>query len=216
MKIFNNIIQGSDEWFQFKKGKVGGTFLKSIMGTPKAFEDACYELLGEKLISGVEEDSSYENAMDRGTRLESEAIAAYQFETGRTVTKTGACLSDENSSVMYSPDGLEGETEDVEIKCPLTKNYMKIWIKIDFKTWTFKINNEIPDEYYWQIIQAFIVNPKLQRRNFVAYNPNFKQHPLHIIVVERDSVLVDIEKAKKKQFETLEGINKLMSQMVKL
>ena len=117
------------------------------MGTPKAREDAKYEIIAERLTVGVEMD--YENPMDRGTRLEPEAIKAFEFETGKSVEITGFCQNDENDHIAYSPDGIISDEEDVEIKCMGGKNHVKMWLK-----------NEVPSDYRWQNVQAFIVNHK--------------------------------------------------------
>ena len=143
----HNILQGSTEWLHKRKGVVSGTVLKGIMGTPKARLEAFYEVLAERLTVGVEED--YENAMDRGLRLEPEAISLFEFETGKKVERTGICESDENPQIGNSPDGLIGDTEAIEVKCMGGKNHVKMWL-----------TNEIPDEYVWQATQYFIVNEK--------------------------------------------------------
>lgn len=203
MKKHNDIEQGSGEWHQIRKGKITGTTLKAIMGTPKARQDAMYEIIGERLTVGVEED--YENPMDRGHRLEPEAISAFEFETGKSVERTGFCESDDNSSIAYSPDGIVSDEEDVEVKCMGGKNHVKMWL-----------TNEVPDEYYWQLVQAFVVNPKLQKRNFVGYNPDIPIHPLHIIEVTREQVAEDIEKAKNSQDMFLEEVEMELSKIITL
>jgi putative phage-type endonuclease len=203
MKRYNDIEQGTEAWHQIRKGKITGTTLKAIMGTPKARQDALFELMAERLTVGVEMD--YENPMDRGIRLESEAIAAFEFETGKKVERTGFCSHDENDLIAYSPDGLISDEEDVEIKCMGGKNHVKMWL-----------TNEIPDEYYWQVVQAFVVNPTLKKRNFVGYNPDIPSHPLHIIEVTREQVQEDVDKAKQKQEEFLKEVEKQLSEIIKI
>lgn len=189
MKKHNEIQQGTEAWHQIRKGKITGTTLKAIMGTPKARQEAKYEIIAERLTIGV--DMDYENPMDRGHRLESEALAAFEFETGKKIETTGYIEQDDNSLIGYSPDALVMNTndeEDVEVKCPLGKNYVKMWL-----------TNEVPEEYYWQMVQGFAVNPVLKKRWFVGYNPDISLHPLHIIEVKRDDVENDIETAIEKQ-----------------
>ncbi len=83
----HQIEQRSNEWKQLRKGKITGTQLKSIMGTPRARKEAMYEILAERLTVGVEDE--YENAMDRGIRLEGDAIAMFELHTGKQVDKIG-------------------------------------------------------------------------------------------------------------------------------
>lgn len=199
----HNITQGSEEWHHLRKGKITGTTLKSIMGTPKARQEAVYEIIAERLTVGV--DMEYENAMDRGIRLEPDAISAFEFETGFTVDTTGYCEDETNTQIGYSPDGLIGETADVEVKCMGGKNHVKMWL-----------TNEVPDEYYWQVVQAFIVNEKLEKRYFVGYNPDIPTHPLHIIEVTREQMLEPIKEARVAQENFLKEIEGQLSQIVTL
>jgi len=206
MKKHNDIKQGTEAWHQIRKGKITGTTLKAIMGTPKARQDAMYELIAERLTVGVEMD--YENPMDRGIRLEPEALAMFEFHTGKKVETTGFVEHDENSLVGYSPDGLIKDTddkEDVEVKCPGGKNYVKMWL-----------TNEVPEEYYWQLIQAFVVNPKLEVRWFVGYNPDISIHPIHIIKVTREQVANNIVVAQEKQLAFLSEVDAKLAEIIKL
>jgi putative phage-type endonuclease len=197
----NNCEQRSDEWFHLRKGKITGTTLKSIMGTPKARKEVMYEIIAERLTVGI--DDEWENAMDRGTRLEPEAIAAFQFETGLKVDTAGLCQDDDNDKIANSPDGLIGENEAVEIKCMGGKNHVKMWLE-----------NEIPDEYYYQVLQYFVVNEKLKNLYFVGYNPDIPSHSLHIIKVERNEE--EIENARKKQEAFLQEVEAILSTIIKL
>lgn len=206
MKKHNDIQQGTEEWHQLRKGKITGTTLKAIMGTPKARQEAIYEIMAERLTVGI--DMDYENPMDRGTRLEPEALAMFEFETGKKIETTGYCESDDNSLIGYSPDAIVSntdDTEDVEVKCPLGKNYVKMWM-----------TNEVPEEYYWQLVQAFVVNPKLENRYFVGYNPDIQIHPLHVIKVARKDVESDIEIAFEKQNLFLSEVDTMLEKIIKL
>ena len=203
MKQYNEISQKSEAWHHLRKGKITGTTLKAIMGTPKARQEALYEIIGERLTIGV--DTDHENPMERGNRLEDEAITAFEFETGKQVDRTGFCQSDENDKIAYSPDGLIGDTEDVEIKCPLGKNYVKMWL-----------TNTVPDEYEWQVVQAFVVNPKLQKRYFVGYNPDIPAHSIHIIEVTRESVTPKIIEAQFAQSKFLKEVDEQLAKIIKI
>lgn len=202
----HNIEQGTPEWHQLRKGKITGTQLKDIMGTPKKREDAIYEIIAERLTIGVEDSENYENAMDRGVRLEPDAISAFELETGKSVEVTGFCEDDTNPMIANSPDGLIGETEAIEVKCLGGKNHVKMWL-----------TNEVPDDYKWQVVQYFIVNEKLEKLYFVGYNPDIDIHPLHIIEVKREQIQEAIEKAVvgQKQFllEVEEIIKKLIPEL---
>jgi putative phage-type endonuclease len=199
----HNLEQQTEEWHHIRKGKITGTTLKSIMGTPKARQDAIYEIIAERLTEGV--DMDHENPMDRGNRLEPDAIASFELETGKSVERIGFCEDDTNPMIANSPDGLIGENEAVEVKCMGGKNHVKMWL-----------TNETPDEYDWQIIQYFIVNEKLEKLYFVGYNPDITVHPMHIIEVTREEVTEKIEKGKKAQETFLEEVESILKTIIKL
>lgn len=183
MKI-HRLDQQTEEWHNLRLGKITGTVLADLHGTPKARESAFYEILAERLTPNVDMEHLQENAMARGNRLEPEAVKAFEYVTGKKVDRVGFCENDEHPMIGYSPDGLIGEEEDIEIKCPQGKNYIKI-----------VLTNEIPKEYHHQIIQGFVVNPKLKKRYFIAYNPDIVSYPIHIIEVTRESLEQEIAEA---------------------
>lgn len=195
--------QLSPEWFQLKKGKISGTVLKSIMGTPKARQDAIYDLVAESLTVG-EESEEYENAMDRGTRLQSDALSSFELEKGIKVEEVGFLEHETIPRIGYSPDGIISDEEDIEIKCPLGKNYVKMWL-----------TNLVPEEYFWQMVQAFVVNPKLQKRYFIGYHPNIEVHPLHIIEVTRETLTDSIEKAEANQKIFISEVDDILKTLIK-
>lgn len=195
--------QRSDEWFQIRKGKVTGTVLKNIMGTPKARQDAIYDMVAQRLTIGI--DDGDENAMDRGVRLEGEALKMFELETGLDVELVGFAEDETNPLIANSPDGLIGENEAVEIKCMGGKNHVKLWL-----------TNEVPDEYWWQVVQYFVVNPKLEKLYFVGYNPDIPVHPYHCIEVVREDIEEDVDKAKTSQSEFLKEVETILSTIIKL
>lgn len=201
----HNIEQKTDEWHHLRKGKITGTTLKAIMGTPKARQDAIYEIIAERLTVGVESEGDYENPMDRGSRLEPDAIAMFELETGKEVERVGFAEDDTNPFIANSPDGLIGEDEAVEAKCMGGKNHVKMWL-----------TNKVPDEYEWQVVQYFVVNEKLQKLYFVGYNPDIPVHPLHIIEVTREEATENIQKAKIAQEEFLGEVNEILKTIIEL
>lgn len=197
--------QNSEAWFHVRKGKITGTTLKAIMGTPKARQEAIYDIIAERLSVGVSTD--YENPMDRGNRLEPEAITVFEFETGIKTELIGFAEHDDNTHIGNSPDRMvkDDDTLAVEVKCPLGKNYVKLWL-----------TNEVPDEYEHQVIQYFAVNEQLQKLYFVGYNPDIKIHPLHIIEVTRESLGDKVQIALEKQTEFLLEVDAILRTIVTL
>jgi len=202
MKSHNNVEQRTPEWHQLRKGKITGTTLKSVMGTPKARQDALYDIIAQRLTVGL--DDGEENAMDRGTRLEVDAIAEFELETGLKVDSTGLSEKDGNPFIANSPDGWIGEEEGIEIKCPGGKNYVKMWL-----------TNHVPDDYYWQMVQYFVVNEKLKKLYFVGYNPDIPVHPLHIIEVKRETIMAEIADAESSQVAFIKEVEAILSTIIK-
>jgi len=207
MKKYNT-EQRSPEWEQLRKTHITGTALKGIMGTPRARQEAIYEVIADRLTVGVESDEEYENPMARGTRLEPDAIAEFEFATGKKVERVGFCESDDIKEVAQSPDGYIADTNDteaIEIKSMGGKNHVKLWL-----------TNEVPDEYYWQVIQYFVVNDKLEKLYFVGFNPQIPVHSLHIIEVKRENLESDIKKAKESQKVFLQEIESILLTLIKI
>lgn len=203
MKNHDNIKQGSPEWHQIRKGKVTGTALKKIMGTARAREEAFYEIIAERLTVGLGDES--ENAMDRGTRLEPEAVATFEFETGKKVEITGFCEDDDDPMICNSPDGLiPKENAAVEVKCLGGKNHVKMWL-----------TNQVPDDYEWQVVQYFVLNKKLETLYFIGYNPDIPAHPLHVIEIKRAEIQEKIDLAKTAQKEFLAEVNAKLETIIK-
>jgi predicted phage-related endonuclease len=171
------------------------------MGTPKARKTALYEILAERLTVGV--DMEYENAMERGLRLESDAVAMFELETDKKVELTGFCEDDTNPMIANSPDGLIGENEAIEVKCMGGTNHIKMWLE-----------NEVPEDYFWQVAQYFIVNEKLQKLYFVGFNPDIPIKPLIILEVNRESILEDIDRAKVAQEVFLGEVETILKTLI--
>lgn len=206
MKIIN-VEQKTPEWLTARWGKVTGTGLKRVLGTPKASDQYFYEILAERL--SVAEPDDPEKAMDRGVRLESEAIAAFEKKSGKKVMPVGFIQADFDKNVGCSPDGLikKGKkyTESVEIKCLSSANHVRAWIE-----------NQVPEDHMPQIIQAFIVNEDLKTMWFVMYDPRISVKPLIIFSVERKDIEGKIEEAKVKLKEFLARVEGEMSKRVKI
>ena len=204
MKIYNDIQQKTPEWFALRNGKVTGTLLKKIVGTKIARDTAYYELIAERL-SIVDHDE--ESALNRGIRLEDEAREYFAKEYKVKVDTMAFVESDTNKFMGISPDGFikKGKkyTQAVEIKCLSSANHVKAWLK-----------NEIPDDYYAQVIQYFIVNKELQALFFVLYDPRIEIHPMHVITVERADIKEDIEGYEIAELAFLKDVNDKVKELL--
>jgi hypothetical protein len=118
MKIYKELEQGTEEWFDARAGLLTASHFKEVLTpTGRASKQASKRAdicIGEKL-AGCSLENGYENFyMKRGKDLEHDAREAYEFLADRDVQQVGFV---ENHGVGCSPDGLVGGDGLVEIKC---------------------------------------------------------------------------------------------------
>ena len=125
----DNIIQGSDEWFQARIGRVTASRIADVMAKTKTGWGATrknYEaqLIAERLTGEVAETFK-SPAMERGNEVEAEARANYEFMNDVTVQEVGFVPHPSIQESGASPDGLVGNDGLVEIKCPNTATHLE-------------------------------------------------------------------------------------------
>ena len=121
--------QGSQEWKLAKCGCVGASRVADIIAKTKSGVSASRatymgQLIAERL-TGIPMDSFKSEAMQFGTDTEAEARAAYQFEAGVLVSKTGFVPHPTIAMAGASPDGLVGDDGLLECKCPNTATHIE-------------------------------------------------------------------------------------------
>lgn len=160
-----------------------------------------YEILAEK-IAYAKGDAK---PMDRGTELEPEARAAVANYLDEQITEVGICLHDKYDDISVSPDGLIYKNKKpvyaVEIKCLSTARHLQALIE-----------QKIPDDYHFQVLQYFIVIDELEVLYFTFYDPRIVGHELVVIEVHRDEVQKEVEQWFNYQVELLKEINELAEQ----
>lgn len=184
-------FQSKEEWLEARRGKITGSRLKDIVvkrGTSEKL--GFYEIIAERLATTPED----ENPMDRGARLEEEAIQKYKEKTGLEVdTSLVIWEREDNSSIAISPDGVIGKKGAIEIKCLSSARHIEA-----------KITGKYPKDYHEQILQYFIVNDNLEVLHFVMYDPRM---PQHLQLIDFQIFRFDIENEIKEMYEY--EINKL-------
>lgn len=162
MKIYTDIIQGSDEWHAIRKGKMTASHAQEIGNNGKGLDTYIYEVMAGQYSSG--EVGFYTNKhMERGVELEGAARAMYELENDCTVQQVG--FIEYNEYVGCSPDGLIGEDAGVEIKCHADVAHFKMILGgVD----------EIESKYRWQIQMNLLITGR-KKWFYVAYNPNFEK-----------------------------------------
>src|SRR6185436_4395387 len=151
-------FQNKEDWMAARLGKITGSRLGSLIslrggGRKKGF----WELIAERVA--LPHDG--ENVMERGLRLEGDAIDRFEKETGKKGDSSLVMwVSEDNESIAVSPDWFLGKTEALEIKCLNSASHIEAWV-----------TKEVPGEYDFQKLQYFIVNPKLEKLYFAFYDP---------------------------------------------
>lgn len=187
-----------DAWMEARRTKITGSRLKDVItlrGTGKKI--GYYELIAERLALPADN----ENVMDRGNRLEDEAIERFKKETGKEVDTTLVLWTrDDNESIAVSPDGVIGETEAVEAKCLASARHIEALL-----------TDAIPSEYEFQVLQYFIVNEKLETLHFVFYDPRLSVKEFFHKTVKRADVQEDIDKYLEYQKVLLKEVNDIVN-----
>lgn len=203
MKILKNTEQNTDAWLDARKGKITGSKLKDIVvkrGTGRKI--GFYELLADRLAISPDE----EDVMERGHRLEKEAIDLFSSVTRQSVEQVGLCISEENPNIALSPDGLikiKGKySEAVEVKCLSASRHLQAFFE-----------QAIPDEYEFQKLQYFIVCEDLKVLHFCFYDPRVTVKPFFTIEVKREDIEKDIETYFDYQVNVLKEVDELLEKL---
>lgn len=116
--------QRTDEWFAARLGKVTASRVADLMATTKTGYAASRDNLMAQLVverlTGQQQESYTNAAMQWGTEQEPFARAAYEIATGQMVDECGFVPHPTIANAGASPDGLVGADGLVEIKCPNT------------------------------------------------------------------------------------------------
>ena len=198
MKILK--FEDKEQWLAARRGKITGTRLKDIVvkrGNGKKL--AFYELIAER-IAIIPDD---ENPMDRGTRLEGEAIERFAKETGKKVnTDLVMWLRDDNESIAVSPDGSIGKTEAVEVKCLGSARHIEAWL-----------TQEVPSDYEMQVYQYFILNDALKTLHLVFYDPRIPAKDYFVIEVSRKDIQEKVDEYLEYERKILEEVNEIVNKL---
>lgn len=178
------------DWLEARKGRVTGTRLKDLVtrGKPKI---GFYEIIAERIAI----PASDENVMDRGHRLEEDAIAEFSKKTGKKVNTDKVIWSrDDDYNIAISPDGSIGKTVAIEAKCLSSARHLEAYI-----------TQQVPSEFEFQKIQYFVVSEKLKTLYFVFYDPRM---PVEIFWIEfsRKDLKDEIELYLQLEKEALQKI----------
>lgn len=201
----NEIIQGSQEWFAQRIGRVTASRVSDIIAKTKTGVSASRanylaQLVAERL-TGQAADTFKSGAMQHGTETEPQARMAYEAETGLMVTEVAMIQHGTIEMAGASPDGLVGEDGLVEIKCPNTSTHIATLMA-----------DKAPSQYIPQMQWQMACTGRAWC-DFVSFDPRMPEDmQLFIKRVPRDNALIAEYEAEVVKFlaEVQETVDKLI------
>lgn len=177
------IIQGSEEWFKCRIGKVTASRVADILATTKSGPSASrqnylIELALQRVTQTMGESFTSE-AMQWGIDNEAQARVAYEVQSGSFVDQIGFVDHPNIDGFGASPDGLVDSMGLVEIKCPNSANH-----------WAYVKSNQPPKKYFIQM-QAQIACTGREWCDFVSFDPRMPDRSQLLVVrVPRDEAFI--------------------------
>lgn len=176
MKIVQ-CTQGKTDWHQARCGKPTASEFDSLVTplwkarTGDGPENYLLKKIAESVM-GHPIETFFGGAVEQGTLLEDEAIPFYQGVYGVEVERVGFCTTDDGR-IGASPDGLIGDDNGLEVKCPEPHTHVK-----------YLLGGIVPKDYVQQVQGAMYVTGR-PRWTFLSYSRWF---PPLIVHVERDPI----------------------------
>ena len=177
-----DVIQGSKDWHEAKRGKISGSQISNILMNPSTagYQNYLTRLALER-ITNITEETFCSNDMQRGLDLEDSARTIYEFSSGNEVTQLGYIEHPYVEMALSSPDGVVGSEGGVEIKCPKAKNHLET-----------RLTEKIKREYLLQVQWLMACSPSIQWVDYISFCPDFPADlQLKIIRVWRDDHKID-------------------------
>lgn len=196
MKVIK-FTEGREEWLTWRLGRSTGSKAADLFSRAKGMpvfnsekpKIGVYRLIAEGWIGSAalaEEDASIEKAHERGSRLEPEAIARFNAETGKKMQWHNDDIGwerEDDPRIAYSPDGSQGKTEAAEAKCLSAARHMQALIE-----------QVVPEDYEWQALKAFVTNDSLRTLYFIFFDPRFPAGlDFFYLTIKRKDKKADIE-----------------------
>ena len=195
------LIQGSEDWFKVRMGKITASKLSDLMKKTKYGESTYKTRLRMELaierITGKSTNTFMNQAMHDGVEREPDARTLFEAMTGKEVALCGSFDHPEIVNTSASPDGLlRGENATLELKCPTHVTHCR------------NILSETLDARYQHQVQWQIACTESDYAYFASYHPDFPPElRLKVVKVEKDDKLIaEIEEAVREFDIEVEGL----------
>lgn len=198
------MIQGEEEWFAARMGKVTASRIKDVVAQTKTGPSAsrknyAAELMLER-VTGQRTAGFVNAAMTFGIETEPIARLAYSLHRGQDVEEVGFIDHPTVLRSGASPDGLVSLFGMVEIKCPNTATHI-----------AWAIGGIVPAEHVLQMQWQMACAGK-DWNDFVSFDPRMPDgQQLFIRTLYRDNGL--IEKLEKQVVEFDAEVEKLVADL---
>lgn len=235
MKIIT-IEQGTQEWLDFRKGKITGTKTSACLPTKRMMTDGSFlkkewwALVAERLTS-EDENGVSTNPMQRGHDLEKDCaeITVVKYKLQNPKYDCGIWQSD-NERLILSPDCHEDSDKPawaIECKALNSADHIKtIYRDLEYSfeerpDERFTATNydicataidRIPQEYREQALDYFIVNQDLKTLYFSLYDPHFENPRLchWVFEIKREDIEHEINGLAEVQKLSLKEIDAIL------
>lgn len=191
--IIHDVEQRTDEWRALRLGKVTASRVADLLAKTKTGWGAsranyAAQLVAERL-TGVPADNYVSQAMQFGIDTEAEAVNAYEFVHGSTVTAVGFVAHPEITMAGASPDGLVSDDGLIEVKVPNTATHIETLL-----------GGSIPSKYIVQM-QFQMACTGRAWCDFVSFDPRLPE-PMRLFVrrLERSDAEIDAIETEVSKF----------------
>ena len=156
MKI-HDVRQGSAEWLEARLGiPTASRFSRILTPATRKYSVSTKGLINELLVErtlGVPLDGGSTVWTSRGSDMEAEAVAWYEFERD-VVTEVVGFVTRDDGKVGCSPDRFVGEDGGLEIKCPAASNHMGYLIGHDEPAETTQVQGNLwlTERQWWDVV----------------------------------------------------------------
>jgi putative phage-type endonuclease len=179
----NVIVQGTDEWFAARRGKVTASRVADVMARTKSGFAASRSNYKAELVLEILTNTTavgfVSEAMKWGTEQEPNARALYASTIFDPVVEVGFVDHPDILGAGCSPDGLVGDDGIVEIKCPNTATFLEIFL-----------TDNIPQKWLTQIQMQLDCTGR-KWCDFVCYDPRMPEGgQIYVQRVERDEMFI--------------------------
>lgn len=224
------IEQNSEAWFDYRRGRIGGSKAGGIKplsrGKNKGLIEGTagfWKLVAERLAI-----ENSENERDRGHRLEPEAMQRTNelfklnlaWKTEEDKTKPGIWISDHSEDMYISPDAAEDTetpTYAAESKAFTADKHLRIIFEdmLARKSEDYNPFGSIPSDNQDQVVDYFVINDNCNTLYWTLINDCVALPELehYVIVVKREHVQAQIDALKDTQLQVLARLEEVIKQM---